>query len=100
MIVNHWASQPRRFLSSTYWHLHAVAQVARVPQVLSPVNDKVSIWNRIKRKAKMLAIAEEAGIGTYTHDGLSSGLFMTMHYYEYTFYIAVIFHLYSMGYFL
>jgi len=48
----------------------------------------------------MLAIAEEAGIGTYTHDGLSSGLFMTMHYYEYTFYIAVIFHLYSMGYFL
>jgi hypothetical protein len=52
-----------------------VVQVAQVLQVLAPVNGKkVSIWKRTKRKAKMLAIAEEAGVGTYTHDGLSFGL--------------------------
>jgi hypothetical protein len=75
-----------------------VVQVARVLRVLALVNGKkVSIWKKTKRRAKMLVIAEEADVGTYTHDGLS-WFIMTMHYYDYTFYTAVIFHLYSIGY--
>jgi hypothetical protein len=67
-------SQPRRSLLSTYWHLHAVVQVAQALQVLVlGKGKKVSTWSRTKRRVKMLAIARGLHIRTYTYHSLSFG---------------------------